>query len=72
MAESRLEMIFKNQLDRKTRLSIDNPKPDITEGEVRSVMDNIIAANIFDSTGGDLVGVSGARIVTTQVTDLMV
>jgi hypothetical protein len=70
MADSRLEMSFKNQMDKKIKISIDNPRADLTETEVRTLMDNIIARNIFNSSGGDLVGVAGARIVTTQVQEL--
>lgn len=72
MAESRLEMIFKNQMDRKIKISLDNPRADLTEAEVRAAMDDIVARNIFSSTGGDLIAVSGARVVTTNINELNV
>ncbi|MBS4535796.1 DUF2922 domain-containing protein [Clostridium sp. D2Q-14] len=71
MMSKKIELIFKNQKDRTTRISIDNPKEDLTEAEVQVAMDNIIAENIFDTSGGDLVSISGARIVTTQIEDII-
>ncbi|WP_069650377.1 DUF2922 domain-containing protein [Caloranaerobacter ferrireducens] len=70
MANSRLEMVFKNQLDKKTTISIDNPRDDLTEAEVSAAMNEIILKNIFNSSGGDLVAIAGARIVTTDVQEL--
>jgi len=70
MVTSKLEMIFKNQLDSKTRISIDNPRADITEAEVNTVMNDIVASGVFSSNGGDLVAVSGARVITTEVQEL--
>lgn len=68
---SKIELIFKNQENRSTRISVDEPKADLTEVEVQAAMDNMIAENIFNTSGGDLVAVSGARIVTTQIEDLI-
>lgn len=70
MANSRLEMIFKNQLDKKTTISIDNPRDDLTDMEVSTAMNEVILKNIFNSSGGDLVAIAGARIVTTDVQEL--
>jgi len=72
MADKRLEMTFKNQMDTSTRLSIDNPRANITEAEVQTAMNDIVTRNIFSSTGGDLVGIVGARIVTTDVQELTI
>jgi len=72
MADTRLEMVFKNQLDKTTRLSIDSPRADVTEVEIRTAMDDIVARNLFNSTGGDLVSVVGARIITTDIQELTI
>lgn len=69
---SKLELIFKNQQDRKTRISIDEPRADLTEAEIQATMNSIIAENIFSSTGGDLVAISGARVVTTDIEEFTV
>lgn len=70
MLSSKLEMTFKNQLDTKSTISVENPRPDLTEAEVNTFMSDIITKNIFNSSGGDLIAISGARIVTTDVTEL--
>ncbi|MTI65556.1 MAG: DUF2922 domain-containing protein [Firmicutes bacterium] len=68
---SKLEMIFKNQTDSKARITIDQPRSDLTQLEVETAMNDIIAKNVFNSNGGDFVAISGARVVTTQINDLI-
>ncbi|MBC7324302.1 MAG: DUF2922 domain-containing protein, partial [Moorella sp. (in: Bacteria)] len=68
MPTKRLELIFQNVAGRRTTLAIQDPREDLTEGEVRGVMELILARNIFTSPGGDLIAVVGARIVTREVT----
>lgn len=72
MEASRLEMTFKNEADTTMKISVDNPRADITDLEVKAAMDNIVAKNIFNSTGGNLVAVAGARIVSTNIQELNV
>ena len=68
---TRLRMSFLNSLNRTTSMSLDDPRADLTPAEVQTVMDNIIAKNIFNSSGGDLVSVKGAEVVTTTVNELI-
>lgn len=70
MESSVLEMEFLDSAGKKFRIAIDNPRTDLTEAEVRTVMDDIVAKDIFFSTSGDIVSVSGANIVTTTVQEL--
>ena len=67
-----LELIFVNAVGDKVTLRVADPRDDIQEAEVRSVMDTIVAKDVFTSTGGSLVGVAGARLVTRDVADLNV
>lgn len=69
---TKLEMSFKNAMDNKSTISIDNPKSDVTDAEVAAVMQNILDKNIFNSNGGDLVSVDGAKVITTTVDELTV
>lgn len=62
--EKTLQMVFKNQLGKNTSFSIGNVKDAVTVEEIRTLMQLIIAKNIFDTTGGDLVSVISADIVT--------
>lgn len=65
-----LEMTFVNQAGNKVTLRVANPREDITDTEVRTAMDTVIAKNVFSSSGGDLVSVAGARIVSREVTEI--
>lgn len=67
-----LELIFVNALGDKVTLRVADPRDDIQEAEVRTVMDTIVAKDVFTSTGGSLVGVAGARLVTRDVAELNV
>ncbi|MFO7887400.1 MAG: DUF2922 domain-containing protein [Eubacteriales bacterium] len=68
---TRLRMSFLNALNRTTSMSIDDPREDLTPAEVQAVMDDVIAKNIFNSSGGDLVSVKSAEVITTNVNELI-
>jgi len=52
--------------------SDENGSPTITEAEVNTLMDLVIAKNIFLSTSGDLTGKKDAKIVTTDTSSFIV
>lgn len=54
---------FVTQAGTRATISLDNPKNTLTEAEVTAAMDQIIAKNIFNTTGGDLVAKDSAQIV---------
>ncbi|NCC80803.1 MAG: DUF2922 domain-containing protein [Clostridia bacterium] len=62
-----LELIFINAGGKKVTFTLDDPREDLTEVEVRGVMENIITKNVFNSNAGDLAAVSGARVISRQV-----
>jgi len=66
-----LQMIFLNAANGRVTLSLTDPKDTLTALEVETAMNNIIAQNVINSSGGDLVAILGARIVTRQVTELI-
>ncbi|NMB27713.1 MAG: DUF2922 domain-containing protein [Tissierellia bacterium] len=70
MGKSKLEMEFKDADGKKFSLSLDEPREDITDLEVKAVMDDVIAKNIFYTAAGDIVTTVGARIITTTVEEL--
>lgn len=69
--DKNLELIFKNVAGKNARLSIQNPKEDLTTQEVEALMNDIIDKNVFETSGGDLVEIVGARIVQREVIDLI-
>jgi len=66
----KLEMTFNNSAGSTTKISVDNPRADLTDVEVQTAMTAIVTANIFESAGGDLVSYKSARIVSTTVNEL--
>lgn len=66
-----LEMDFNTELGRTQRVRIYDAKDTLTGAEVAAAMDNIIAKNIFTGTGGNLTGKIGARVVSTDSSDIV-
>ncbi|MCM0647425.1 DUF2922 domain-containing protein [Clostridium swellfunianum] len=72
MAEKSLVMTFTNRAGTRAAVTVPNVREDITKLEVSAVMDAIIAKNIFESAGGDLIGKQSAQITERTVTELEV
>lgn len=70
MPKSKLEMEFKNAEGKKFTLSLDEPREDVTESEIRAVMDEVVTKNVFITTGGDVTTPVGARVITTTIEEL--
>lgn len=66
-----LQMVFTNAEGRTVSFSLADPKPDLTADEVQLTMQTIIDKDIFMSNGGPLVAISGARVVSRDVTPLL-
>ena len=69
MAEA-IELPFTNHLGKVSKLAVDKPKEPIDQVAVKLVMEQIIAANVFGGTGGDLVAAAEARLFEHNVTNL--
>lgn len=67
--KKRLLMNFMSELDRKVSIAVDDPREDITEDEIKEVMDLIVEKNIFAPNGADLVDTVEAKIVVTDTTE---
>lgn len=70
MENAKLEMEFLDSAGKKFRLTIDEPRVDITGEEIKTVMDDIVNRNIFFTTSGDIVSANAARIITTTVQEM--
>ncbi|AOT73076.1 hypothetical protein Gferi_10825 [Geosporobacter ferrireducens] len=64
-------MVFKNQLGRTNKITVENAKIDLSESDVQAAMQTIIEKNIFKTSGGDFVAIEGAKIITTNVEELV-
>lgn len=72
MTEKTLLMTFINEEGTKTSITISAIRDDLTQVEVSAAMDVIIAKNIFQSSGGNLVAKYSAQITERSVTSLKV
>jgi len=60
-----LQMNFRTGVGRNMRISLEDPREDITAEDIKAVMNLIISKNIFNVEGG-LADIASAYIVTTQ------
>lgn len=65
----KLIMTFKSSDDKKVSISVDNPREDLTENEIKEAMDTIIEKNIFSPNAASLVSAVSAKVVQTDTTD---
>ena len=70
MAEnSKLVMTFKNRIGKNVTLSIDDPRDDLTEEQIKAVMELIIEKNIFKKNNHTFVEAVDAQIINSQTDD---
>lgn len=70
MIKTKLEMEFKDIEGKKFGLSLEEPREDLTEVEVKTAMEEVITRNIFATNAGDIVEAVGAKLITTTVEEL--
>ena len=67
--EIKLLMSFMTSNDKKVSLYVTDPREDVTELEIKEVMDLIVEKNIFAPNGEDIVSAKEAKIVQTEITE---
>ncbi len=68
--EQTLELVFKNAEGDTKVITVTDPREGITAEDANEAMDIILAANVIETSGGDLVEALEARLRITQVTVL--
>lgn len=66
----RLNMVFVNRDGKSVTLSLNDPVEPADPAAIKAAMDEVVAQNVFESTGGDLLQVKSARIsenITTPI-----
>jgi len=61
-----LELSFKKEDGKEAKIVVANAREDLTPAEVKTVMDGIVAKNIFAPGGMNLTEVEGAKVIITQ------
>lgn len=67
-----LQMVFQNQVGNNVSLTIPDIKDSVTSAEIKTLMELIIAKNIFESVGGDLITIMEANIISRDVQEIAV
>lgn len=62
-----LVMSFVTEKGGKCNLNINGVKPEITQSEINTLMDTIIAKKVFTTTTGDIIKKSGAHLTEKSV-----
>lgn len=57
-----LELVFRNTAGQEVVMSLADPKAGLSRADAETVMQAIIAENVFTSKGGDLLEIVDARI----------
>lgn len=70
MEKVKLEMDFLDSLEKVVRISLDDPRVDLVPSEIQTAMESIVSHNIFETDNGDFVAISGARVITTNTTEM--
>ena len=65
--EKSLQLVFKNASGTTKIITISNPKENLTKAETDAAMQKIVAANVCNTLGGDLVQAVEARVVNRNV-----
>ncbi|MDP4128204.1 MAG: DUF2922 domain-containing protein [Bacillota bacterium] len=65
-----LRMTFNNALGSAVSFTLPSPKVDLTPAQVEAVMDQMIAKNIFMTSGGALVSKRDIKIIDTTTDDI--
>lgn len=65
-----LELVFRNGAGTEVTINLPNPKDGLKNTDTDPVMKDVIAKNVFNTKGGALSQIVGARIRSTDVTPL--
>lgn len=66
-----LQLYFSTTEDKKVTLTVDAPRADLAEEEVKAAMQTIIDADVFEIEAASFGSIIGAKIVERTVTDLV-
>ncbi len=67
--KTRLLMTFKDEDAKRISLTVDEPRADLTETDIKEAMDLVVSKNIFAPNGLSIVGAVEAKIIVTDTTE---
>lgn len=66
----RLQLDFLDELNKSIRISLDDPKEDLLPADIEDAMNSVVSLNAIGAVGVDIIGIDGARIVTTTIEEI--
>ncbi len=70
MEKVKLELGFLDELNKKFRISIDDPKEDLDSIQIQGAMESLLTHDIFVSNGVGLAAIDGAKIIRTNIEEI--
>ena len=70
-ADTDLDLVFRNAAGKKVTLNIEEPKTGVTKAEIDAAMQVVVANNIFNTSGGDIVEAVEGRLRTTTLNPIV-
>lgn len=67
-----LVMVFQNEAGKNVSINIPRVKDNLSDQDVKNVMQTILSKNIFTSIGGDLVSIVSAQVVNKETEEFIV
>ena len=65
-----LQLIFTTKEGGSLRLSVGNTRDELSPSDISQAMDEIVEANIFETSTGEVIGKAKARYVTQSTEDI--
>ena len=63
-SDTDLDLVFRNAAGKKVTLNIEEPKTGVTKAEIDAAMQVVVANNVFNTSGGDIVEAVEGRLRT--------
>ncbi|HHW67526.1 MAG: hypothetical protein PWP07_128 [Epulopiscium sp.] len=70
MEKKTLQMVFTTQGGSTMTISVNDPKSNLTDNEVKSAMEELITLGVFTSSTGDPIAKKSAQIITQTTQEL--
>ena len=70
-SDTDLDLVFRNAAGKKVTLNIEEPKNGVTKAEIDAAMQVVVANNVFNTSGGDIVEAVEGRLRTTTLNPII-
>jgi hypothetical protein len=71
MTTKSLVMVFQTSGGGRMRITLADPRDDLTAADIQGVMNTVITKNVFESTAGTPTEIISAQVVSRDTTELL-